>query len=184
MELITFIAGLVMFFGMLAAASFALTSPAWLIGKLSKRAQNPGVNALIDSPTRGWLTWAAGSMTAFVSFVLMGSDLVLVGLALLLVGSALAQFSAYCIGASDSSRTRAHRDEHLYAPLPAGLGPQHHAAPTPHQNPHVYAPPQHAAPELTPPPPTTGRRPDEDTQPLPIVEQGTDEYPLARPQED
>lgn len=186
MEFVNAIASLVMLLLMLGGVAFLCTIPGWLVGWATwSESRHPRMLDPMKTPPRRWGAWVMGAVATNVGIGFIGTDHLVVGVPTLLLGAVLGQYAAFSIGYANRDRRHAHKNDHLYAPLPEGLGPQHLATP-----PVSLA---HEAPMMGE---TMGaetrwedREPEVDRAAImsstpSSMSAGTPEYPLAQPQDD
>lgn len=186
MEVVNAIMSVVMLLLMLGGVAFLCTIPGWLAGWATwSEKRHPRMLDPMTSPARRWGVWVVGGVLVNVGVGFIGADHLVLGICLLLLGAALGQYAAFSIGYATRDRRHAHRNDHLYAPLPEGLGPQHLTTPP--------ASLRHEAPDMGETVDARvhqgDREPEVDRASImsstpSSMSTGTAEYPLAQPQDD
>lgn len=116
--------------GIIVLLAVVTTAPIAAIGWITARRSAPAHrHYLVETKAHRRVVWGTGSAAAVVGMIAMGLGNTTLGMPFLILGTAMAHYAAFFIGHMAAERSHAHRNDHLYSPLPEGLGPQHETYP-------------------------------------------------------
>lgn len=179
MDLVNAIIGVAMTLFFFGAFAMLLTSPSWLVGRLSGKdlGERPP-SPLLRSKALRWALWGVASLAAFIGlFFLVMPQMtnVPLGLGLLIPGAIFAQWGAFAIGRARRLARMRLTPSPQYGYMPPTYSTDGYVVPVYPQDVHLSPAPIQTVP--LPP----AHVPAVDTPEYPLARPVDDEYPPARP---